>query len=236
MSQIHWFTGDKGGVGKSFLCRTATQFYLDHQKSFVLVECDRSNPDLLRIYGKTTKSSIAVFSEGSQYEDAANNIFNMALSKTVLVNMPAQIYPAFSKWVFDNEIFDLCQEDDIKLINWFVSDGGYDSFSLLEKYLKAFGEQIPHILVKNWGRCQDWSGLEENESLQGLIEEYQVQLLDFPAFVGTSTRNFIDSESLTWSKAREDESLGAIGRQRVKKFLRQAYAAFETVEVFANAK
>ena len=83
MAEIFLFSGEKGGVGKSFVCRTAVQYHLDQGVSFVLFETDRSNPDVKRIYGQATGRRVSVFSEGEKYEDAANSIYNAALASRV---------------------------------------------------------------------------------------------------------------------------------------------------------
>ena len=51
MTHIHLFGGEKGGVGKSFVCRTAIAFHLHRQLDFVAFDADRSIADVLRIYG-----------------------------------------------------------------------------------------------------------------------------------------------------------------------------------------
>lgn len=116
MADLHFIGGEKGGVGKSLVARTLTQYLIDREIPCVLFDTDRSNPDLARIYGKTVKCRLAVFSEGEKYEDTANQVFNTATSQRVLVNLPAQVFPAMRKWFEDNDLFDIAAEEEVKLV------------------------------------------------------------------------------------------------------------------------
>jgi hypothetical protein len=70
--------------------------------------------------------------------------------------------------------------------------------------------------------------------LQSLMAQYQVRVIDFPKFIGNADRNAIDAASLSFGKAREYEQFGSIGRQRVKRFLREAYEAFDEACAFQS--
>ena len=233
---IHLIGGEKGGVGKSFYCRALVQYLLDKIgfPLFIVFDTDRSNPDVIRTYQSSATCKVAVFSEGERYEDTANAIYNAALTKLVIVNLPAQVFIPVKQWIEANELLEIAPDDGVRFFHWFVSDGGYDSFKLLEKSLTTFGDAIPHILVKNHGRCDDWEALDTDAHLQSLLTRYRVQVIDFPKFIGTADRNRIDSDSLSFGKAREQKKYGPIARQRVKRFLREAYTAIDNTGVFQH--
>jgi hypothetical protein len=173
MADVHLFGGEKGGIGKSFVCRTAIQYLLDRDEVFALFDTDRSNPDVRRIYNEAG-CRVAVFSEGERYEDKANAIYNAALEKRVLVNLPAQVFIPVKEWFERNELLSIANDDGVKFFYWFVCDGGYDSLKLLGKSLEFFKSDVPHILVKNWGKCDDWEPLENDDYLQSLMAQYEV--------------------------------------------------------------
>ncbi|MEM1278881.1 MAG: hypothetical protein AAGG53_02410 [Cyanobacteria bacterium P01_H01_bin.152] len=237
MADLHFIGGEKGGVGKSLVARTLTQYFIDQDIPFVLFDTDRSNPDLARIYGKAVPCRLAVFSEGEKYEDTANQVFNTATSKRVLVNLPAQVFPAMRKWFEDNDLLDIAEEEGVTPVMWFVSDGGYDSLNLMRKSMDYFQGRVQHVIVRNWGRneFEDWDEVlagAENIKLKQLLTKYQPAIIDFPKWIGMTDRNQVDARSLTFGQAREDKQLSAISRQRVKKFLRQAYEAFGSTAIF----
>lgn len=232
MPTLNLFGGEKGGTGKSMTARAAVAYHLDRGLPFSLFDTDRSNPDVRRIYGPSAGCRVAVFSEGERYEDTANAIFNAALEQRVLVNLPAQSFIPIRDWIEKNELMSLAQENDVQFVHWFVSDCGYDSLSLLGKTLSYFKTSAIHVLVKNLGKTDDWEPLDQDEQLQGMISDYGVKVIELPKFIGNSDRNLINRKSLTFAQAREYEEFGPISRQRVKTFLRDAYAAFDEAGVF----
>lgn len=235
MADLHFFGGEKGGVGKSFVCRAAIEYHLQKKiKAISVFETDRSNDDVRRIYGGELPVKLAIFSESEKFEDAANAVYNMATSTRVLCNLPAQVFPAMKQWFEVNQLAELAKDDEVKFYLWFVTDGGYDSLKLLEKSLSFFGNDVHHILVKNWGRTDDFEALEEDKSLQDLLAKYGSHTIDFPKCHGSKARNKIDKESLTFGQAA-DRTTGAfdsINRSRINRFLQGAFSEFERVGVF----
>lgn len=231
MAKLHSFGGEKGGVGKSFVCRAASQYHIDKGNEFVLFDADRSNPDVKRIY-RSLGCREAIFSEREKYEDKANSIYVSAQKKCTLVNLPAQIFVPFKEWFEKNELVEIASADGVSFCHWFVSDGGYDSLNLLSESLQYFKTDIQHVLVKNWGRCDDWEAFHKDDYLQGMLKDYAVKIIDFPKFVGNADRNSIDAKSLTFGDAKDFKGFNSISRQRVKSFLNKAYQAFDEAGVF----
>lgn len=236
MGKLHFYGGEKGGVGKSFVCRTAIEYLLQQGiDQFSVFETDRSNDDVRRIYSKSVPVKLAIFSESEKFEDAANAIYNYAISNLTLCNLPAQVFPAIRQWFEVNQLEHLSIEDGVNFYVWFVTDGGYDSIKLLEKSLIFFGESVHHIVVKNWGRCDDFDAFDEDEDVQKLIKKHKANIINFPKCHGSKARNKIDKESLTFGEAidREQKIFDSINRSRINRFLNEAFAAFDSVEVLA---
>lgn len=232
MPAIHLFGGEKGGVGKSFVCRTAIAYHLEKELKFVAFDSDRSNPDVMRIYGPVSGCEKAVFSEGERYEDTANSIFNAAMEKRVLVNLPAQSLIPLKAWIEKNELFDLAADSGVEFVSWFVSDCGYDSLKLFGQSLDFFGDRARHIFVANYGMTEDWDALKKDKALMQRLRGDNVTVLKFPKFIGNYDRNQIDALCLTFEAAAECDEFGAISRQRVKSFLRKAFEQFDEMGVF----
>lgn len=231
MADMHLFGGEKGGVGKSFVCRTTIQYHLDREIDFALFDADRSNPDVKRIYSSVGCKE-AVFSENEKYEDEAKSTYVSAIKKQTLVNLPAQIINPFQDWFEKNELFDIAPDDGVEFVLWFVCSGGYDSLELLKQHFVHFHNKLNYVLIKNQGICDDWESLDTNDYIQEKITEYGVKVLNFPKFVGNKTRNTIDAESLTFGAAKEEKGFDSIDRQRIKSFLKKAYQEFDDSGVF----
>lgn len=231
MSELILVSGEKGGTGKSFVTRTIIQWHLDNKSPCHVFDTDRSNPDIARCYGRVLDVQLGIFGEGQRYEDTANAIFNSAISQKTIVNLPAQVFIPVKTWVEQNDLFEIAQDAGVTFTIWFVSDCGHDSLTLLRKSLEYFKTNAKHIVVKNYGKTDDWAAFDQDETLQKLIQTYDSTIIDFPKFIGSIVRNRIDEFSLTFGEALTHEKFDLIERQRVRKFLREAYLAFEAAGV-----
>lgn len=233
MPAIHLFGGEKGGVGKSFVCRTAIAYHLDREIDCVPFDADRSNADVLRIYGKTAAVRSAILSEGEDYEKAAHDILTTALDgQRVLVNLPAQAMPALSFWIDQHDIFEMADDGEVTFVSWFVSDCSLDSIKLFEQLLDQFDDNVHHVFVANHGKTKKWGLLRENAELIQRMRQMDVTLIHFPKFIGEDDCKLINRLSLPFNQVLESDAFDAFGRQHVRSFLRKAFAQFDDSEVF----
>jgi len=229
MANINLIDGEKGGVGKSWVARTMLQYLIDNAIPRASIETDRSNPTVLNIY---KESKAAVFSENEKMADV---IFEYALKKTVVVNLPAQAHRAVAKWIDTKGLLDLGKEHDVTFIKWFVSDGESDSIELFIESLEHYQGYITHVFIKNWGRCDEWGDFKAHEAIQKAIAEYNVAVIDFPK-LSDGRRIEINAKRLTFEDASNYPEFGLIGRNQIKTYLRDAYKAFESTELLPKAK
>ncbi|MGL4880828.1 MAG: mobilization protein [Waterburya sp.] len=229
MAIIHLIDGEKGGVGKSFVARTMIQYGLDRDLPFVAVETDRSNPDVASFYPEICK--YAVFSEDEKQAQKADEIFEEAMDKPVIVSLPSQVHRSFLAWIDRNELLKLSSEYEVSFCKWFVCNGEYDSVKLFISSLDCYENQITHILVRNNGLCDEWSPISEDESVQKLIKQYKVKVIDFPK-LGYRERYLINQKRLKFDEARKCKDFGVLGKQRVVNFLKAAYGAFDSAGVW----
>ena len=92
---------------------------------------------------------------------------------------------------------------------------------------------MTHILVRNLGLCDEWSPIDEDESVQKLIKKYRVKVIDFPK-LGYKERYKINQNRLKFDDARESKEFGILGKQRVVNFLKAAYSAFDSAGVWQD--
>ncbi|AFY42842.1 mobilization protein MobD [Nostoc sp. PCC 7107] len=229
MPTIHLIDGEKGGVGKSLVTRTMIQYCLDKKIPFVPIETDRSNPDVAGVYKGMCQ--YAVFTEDERQADKADRIFEMAMSKPVIVNLAAQSHRAVKNWIDKNQLLELGSAEGVSFCKWFVTTGGYDSLNLFVQSINSYGDKVPHILVRNCGLCDDWEHVDSDPNMQQLVQKHNVQVVDFPK-LAYKERNIIDQTRMTFSEAREYKEFGILSKQRVVHFLKLAYAAFEKVGIW----
>ncbi len=229
MPTINLIDGEKGGVGKSFVTRTMIQYGLDRNLPFIAVETDRSNPDVAGVYKNICK--FAVFSEDEKQADKADRIFEYAIDKPVIVSLPSQVHRAMKAWIEGNKLLALGSEYGVNFVKWFVCNGEYDSVNLFITSLNCYEDRIPHILVRNFGLCDEWSQVEEDRELQKLIKKYRVKIIDFPK-LGYKERYLINQKRLKFSEATKDKDFSVLGKQRVVNFLKAAYTSFDNAGVW----
>lgn len=235
MGKVHCFDGDKGGVGKSFISMVFIQYHLDKNLAFVPVEADRYNPDVANRYGNLG-FQFAVFSEDEKVgtrkqEENPDQIIDFATEKDVIISLPAQVGLPLNKWLETAVI--ACEETGVQIVRWFVTSGTYESLDLFSNAVKQQGRNMPFVLVKNWGMTDDWSELEEDKALQKLIQQFGVQVIDFPK-LDWKEANLIQKNNSTFAEARESKELHLMQRTRIKAFLKKAYAAFESTGFVTN--
>jgi hypothetical protein len=243
MPVIHLMDGEKGGTGKSWLARTMMQYYIDAGNAsgrlanaanipFFGIESDRSNPTLARIYGDDY-TRYAIFSEDAKFADEADEIFDLAMTHHLVVNLPAQVHVSLTRWIRQKGLIEYAAASGISLVKWFVSDGEKDSLGVFLQSVKEFGSEIPHVFVKNYGRCDEWGYFEAYESVQAAIQQYDVKVIDFPE-LAVSKRIPINAESMTFAQARQYEGFPTLGRHQIVIYLRAAYQAFESTGYFPS--
>lgn len=229
MAAIHFMDGEKGGVGKSLFARVMVQYCIDNQLPYELVEADQSNPDVGAFYPDNHKT--AVFSESERKAYDADEIFNLALTTSVIVNLPAQVYPAVTDWIERNQILEITGKNKVKIYKWFVCSGGYDSVQLFMQSLERFENKIKHIFVRNYGLCDDWKHVDGRKNLQDLIKAHKVAVINFPKF-SYRERDILDANQINFSAARDYGELGVLGKQRLHSFLKKASEEIEKAKIW----
>jgi hypothetical protein len=219
---IHIIDGEKGGAGKSFVCRAFIEYCASINHEVAIIDADTSNQDIANIY-PTVK--FAFFSDDEKQAKEADKIFDLAFEKSVIVNLPAQVYSKVTDWINNNNLIDLGKEHSITFIKWFICTGGVDSVNFFIQSLDDLGDQMTHIFVRNLGLCDDWKYIAEMPEFQNAATKHNFIVMDFPKFPFWE-RNMVDRLGVTFSEAIAHPELKVISKQRVKNFLKEAYAAF----------
>jgi hypothetical protein len=227
-TKIHKIDGEKGGVGKSLFARTLMHYCLEKKLDVTLVDADLTNPDVAEVYSEQAKK--ITFSENERKFYDADQIFDLAFEKSVLINLPAQVYPLVCAWIERNNLIELGKQCDIHFVKWFVCTGAYDSVKLFLDSVEYFQSSITHVLVQNMGLCDDWSHVDERADLKEVVKKYGIQKIKFPK-LSYRERDKILEGKLTFWAARESESLKILGKQRVVNFLKEAFAEIEKVNL-----
>lgn len=228
---INLCDGNKGGVGKSFLCRALYHWFLNKFDNVCGFEADLNSPDFSRIYDGI---SLIKFTENDAQQASPNIIVDIACEdkKHVVVNLPAGAYIPFLKWEETYNSISLVNKNGGRFIKWFVNTGEFDSIKPLEVSLKKLGDSIPHVVVNN-KKYTDWAYFESQKSLHKLIAEKNCVVIDLPK-MPPRVSSFILEKSLKLSDAavyKADRSIGEnfgmSEREAVRRFIEQSGEQFD---------
>jgi hypothetical protein len=228
VSHIHFIGGEKGGVGKSVVARALAQWSIDRSVPFAAVDADPSHGALSRHYRDYTQRVDLTASE------SADQIVDRALAgeRRVLVDLPAQSARSLHAWITSANVLEFAKEMGIGLTFWHVSDGGFASTSDIHRVLDLLDNQLPHVVVKNYGRSRDFSLFDASDAKKKL-DDLSGKVVEIPELDPT-TMYRIDRFGLSfWAAAQVAEgelALRALERRRVKLWLESCYSQFDALD------
>jgi hypothetical protein len=219
---IHIIDGEKGGAGKSFVSKTLIEYCASINHEVLIVDADISNQDIAKIYPNVKP---AFFSDDEKLAKKADEIFDLAFDKSVIVNLPAQVYSNVTNWIKNNDLAEVGKENSITFVKWFVCTGAIDSVNFFIQSLDDLGDKITHVFVRNQGLCDDWEYIKNMTEFQEAAKKYNFIVMDFPKFPFWE-RNAIDRLEIKFTDAISHPELKVVSKQRVKNFLKVAYTSF----------
>ncbi|NEO34425.1 MAG: mobilization protein MobD [Symploca sp. SIO3C6] len=236
MSIINFIDGEKGGVGKSLFACCLIHYFEENGLPYTLVDAD-TNADVAEVYEGIKDINFKISDEitamNSRTAADVDRIFELAKEKTVIINLPANVHESVAYWIKDNDLLDgeIVKSAGVSLCKWFLCSGSYDSVTLFLNSLKAFKGKLPHIFVRNYGLCPDWSNVDIREAFKQAKEQYQFKEIKFPGLRFTE-RDYLEENRIPFSMALDDKSgMPALSRQRLIKFLRHSAKAIEQAGV-----
>ena len=231
MGALNLIGGEKGGVGKSVMCRVLAQYFIDKGIDFAGFDTDESNSSFTRFY-----SDFVVPASTASYEglDAVAEAFVENPDKQVLVDLAAQTLAPVSRWVLDSGLNEVLAEMDIGFNCWHVMDDGRESTDLLGRLFDTFGAEPKYFVVLNYGRGGEFTAFE-NSGLKQRAAELKAQIMELPKLHENCMRKIDLHDASFWAavnnKERNDGTLGLLERQRVKVWLKKAYESIDKLSI-----
>ncbi len=232
MPSLNFIGGEKGGVGKSVAARLLAQYFIDKGQPFTGFDTDRSHTSFTRFYADYASPVVVDSYEGL---DLIAGEFELPTedgqTRSVIVDLAAQTAAPLSRWIRDSELIGLMAEMGITVNFWHLADAGKDTVDLLGRLLSTYGLGPNYIIVKNLGRGTDFSQLDESAAMQK-AREMGARVMTLAQLHEASMRKMDRQNASFWAaintKTGED-SLGLLERQRVKSWLKGAYASFDNL-------
>lgn len=238
---IFFVDGNKGGVGKSLFAKVLLHHLAINEVDLLVVDAD-NNHDVANVYPGRTDISFTISPSEAQSDPhriaKVDAVFEAALEKPVVVNLPANVHRHVADWIEENDIIDLCQANEILLGKWFLSNGSYHSVSLFVDSVKEFEGKLPHIFVRNQGLCPDWSNLKQHKPFQDIKKKYRFEEIEFP-LLRFAERDFLEQHEISFLEALTSPAnygLPILSQQRLTKFLREAGNQMKTCQLLSSLK
>jgi hypothetical protein len=150
-------------------------------------------------------------------------------TRSVIVDLAAQTAAPLSRWIRDSELIALMTDMGITVNFWHLADAGKDTVDLLGRLLSTYGSGPNYIVVKNLGRGSDFSQLDESAAMQKALE-LGAHVISLAQLHEASMRKIDRQNASFWASVNTksgEDSLGLLERQRVKSWLKSAYASFD---------
>ena len=232
MPSLNFIGGEKGGVGKSVAARLLAQYFIDKEQPFTGFDTDRSHTSFTRFYADYAAPVVVDSYEGldliaGEFEEPTED----GQTKSVIVDLAAQTAAPLSRWIRESELIPLMAEMGVSVNLWHVADPGKDSVDLLGRLLNTYGAGPNYIVVKNMGRGSDFSQLDESTALQK-ARELGAHVISLAQLHEASMRKIDRQNASFWAAVNTktgEDCLGLLERQRVKSWLKGAYASFDTL-------
>jgi hypothetical protein len=231
MTNIHLIGGEKGGVGKSLVARLLAQYCIDHSMPFLGFDSEGAHGALLRFYAGYAS---AVLIDRYESLDTIVEAATLAPDRRILVDLAAQTHERLAQWMDDSQLLEVAGELGLYIRYWHVLDAGRDSVELLKRLLDRFGNRMHYVLVLNEVRGDDFRMLNASgEKDRALGLGASVMTLKR---LGESSMAKIDASSSSfWAAVNKSDGdtsgLGLLERQRVKMWLKSAFAEIDKIGI-----
>ena len=230
MPSINFIGGEKGGVGKSVAARLLAQYFIDKARPFTGFDTDRSHTSFTRFYANFAAPVVVDTYEGldliaAVYED------EHAPRQHVIVDLAAQTAAPLAHWVKDSDLVSLMASLGVTVNFWHLADSGKDSVDLLDRLVATYGAGPNYIVVRNLGRGSDFSQLDASDALKK-AQALGGHVLSLAQLHEASMRKIDRQNASFWAAIHTSsgpDALGMLERQRVKTWLKNAYASFDTL-------
>jgi hypothetical protein len=232
MATLNFIGGEKGGVGKSVAARVLAQYFIDKGRPFTGFDTDRSHTSFARFYADYASPVVVDSYEGL---DKVASVFEevpvSGVRASVIVDLAAQTAAPLSRWIRDSDLLSLLASMGITVNFWHMADAGQDSVDLLDRLVNTFGPGPNYVVVKNEGRGSDFSQLEQSAALKKALA-LGGRVVTLGQLHEASMRKIDRRNASFWSAIHTTtgpDALGMLERQRVKTWLRNTYATFDTL-------
>ena len=212
----------KGGVGKTLLSKLKAAYCLESGLDFYAVDADRQE-SFLKAYPEFALPTR--FSELDINLKLPDRILDLALEKLVLVDLPGNVEEAFNHWLTASDILEAAVDLGIEIQNWYLLDDSTECYEGFLRTLEFIQDNAQHILVRNWGRCEEWESFDQFITAE-LITEYKFKVIDLPK-LRLDTATTVYKNTLSFTEARRYSEFSTAQLAGLRGYLRRVYGVLD---------
>lgn len=220
-------TGDKGGVGKSFLAINLGSYLMKRGIPFAGIDSDNSNSTFTRYFGKYMEK--ADTSSEFRYidikdKDNLDEVIQVLDQKDiVLLDTRAASFDILTAWIDDIGLFEISEELDLMYNIFVLVTPSKDTVAKTEYIMKTIQQksqkhkaEVNWIVVKNMYLGETFD-LYDNSRARSLLTELDGLEMTLPK-LNEKRVNILEKKDMTPIEAAEDTELTIMDRQRFKTY------------------
>ena len=215
----------KGGVGKTLLSKLKAAYCLESELNFYAVDADRQE-SFLKAYPEFALPTR--FSELDRNLKIPDKILDLALEKLVLVDLPGNVEEAFNHWLRSSDILEASKDLGVEIQNWYVLDDSVECYEGFLRTLEFVEDNATHVLVRNFGRCEDWDSFEQFITNE-LIGEYKLKVIDLPK-LRFDTATTVYKNALSFTEARRHGEFSTAQLAGLRGYMRRVYSVLDDAD------
>lgn len=168
--------GSKGGVGKSLVSMSLTDYLVRNDEGVLLIESDTSNPDVWKCYKSEVSCSLINLDEADGWIELVN-VCEQNSDMTIVVNTAARNNTSVSNYgaMLDSSLGELKRE----LVTLWVINRQRDSIELLKQYMSVMRGAV-HVLTNGYFGEQKKFELYNSSKAKEEVEARGGKSLHFP--------------------------------------------------------
>ena len=141
--RIYWVGGSKGGVGKSMMTVAVLDHLLERSTPVLLLECDRSNPDVWKAYKEQVEAELIDLDDADGWIHLVNTC-DRHRDRVVVVHAAAGNNVAVRRYgqTLDRSL----EELGSKLVALWMINRQRDSLELLKDFMEAVPKAEVHVV------------------------------------------------------------------------------------------
>ena len=220
MVKLILVTGDKGGVGKSFLSRLLLDWFLKSGVSVRAFDTDKTNSTLYRFYPDKNIVQHLDVDQSDDLDGLLNLLAELAVDKmehVVLLDCAARTLDALMKWMQDVDFASHKQELSIGFTIAFVMGPERDCVVILKDVANHFQSLADYVIIKNLAKGSRFSTYDESQTRTFLLETLKATEIELPKLL-EKTSMVLDRSSLSFSSALDHTDVQIADRSRVRTY------------------